>query len=190
MPDEPASGAAEPIRQIGTAPEEDEVDLEAEFGGADDEPEEVALDSVVDELRQEVETDEVRLPIRGRPGYEVTYKPERDGEKIQKWRRQARDRKQIDGVDELKFACLVLAHTMTGLIRRGEPILDAGRGLTVRSKALLDILEVGGTRAALRKLYGLDGNLLQVAREVLAAGGYSDEGLEVEDELEDPTGGS
>lgn len=172
-----------PVRELG-APRRptDEVDVDREEIG--EETRSVPLDSIKEELAADVETEDLPLPVPRRPGYELTFSTNLDGEKFDLWARKCKDRKALGGIDELKLALFVLANQNTGIRRQGGPVEVEGQPMTVRTQAFLDMTGTGRPFDALRKLYGSDGHVQAAAREVLAECGY---GEDLASAAEDPT---
>lgn len=164
-----------PEDPIGPPPGE----MPAEAGLADLEDlggslETTELDEVRDDLEKDVEAEPCVIPIPLRPGYELVFDASIPGPLMEKWTKSAKSRKALDGVDELKLALLVIANKNVELRKDGRPVTEGGRPLNVRSTALHTILKVGRPFEAVQKLLGSDGHVIQMAREVAAAAGWSD----------------
>jgi hypothetical protein len=163
----------EPIRTLGetySGPREIPVDDDIAETGAP-----TTLDALREELTAEVVPQDLVLPVPGRPGYEVRYSLALDGERVQKWRKASANRSMPDGVDELAFAQRLLASQMRAVIRDGEEILDQGEPVTVRTAALLEVLEAHRPVDGVRKLYGLDGHIISTATSVFREAGYGED---------------
>lgn len=138
----------------------------------------VEVDSDLDQLRRELNADvadTVTLDVPGRAGWQASYTTAITGEQLDTWRKRSRDRKRGDGLDGVKFAALLLAHTNAGITRKGKPVELDGEPATVRHPEFLELLGAGGAVDGVRRLYGLDGHVDAAARAVMQAAGWGDE---------------
>lgn len=170
----------DPLPPIGDDPDLVDVDKRTNLG------------RLVDELNADLEPEDVVLTVPRRPGWSVTYSAGIDGDTAEAWTRRAR-KGNTGAVDQLRYACIVLANTCTAIRKNGEPISDQGDDVTFRDRPFLELMGVGRAVDAVRKFYGGprhlgDGAIIAAAGEVLTAAGYNDT-AERADPLEDPTPG-
>ncbi|KWW97398.1 hypothetical protein LI90_4370 (plasmid) [Carbonactinospora thermoautotrophica] len=135
--------------------------------------------SDLDLLRQDLaqhRVPDITLPVPGRDGYACRYRVDITGAQINELRRRCKSRKHEDGVDGIKFAALLLAHAHTGLIRQGRELYGSdGEPLTFRHPELLELLGVASASEAVRRLYGLDGQVDAACRAVLREAGWGED---------------
>lgn len=149
------------------------------------------LARLVDELNADLEPEILTLTVPRRTGWTVTYTAGIDGDTAEAWTARALTKKGT--VNQLRYACIVLANTCTAIRKNGEPISDQGDDVTFRDRAFLELMGVGRATDAVRKFYGGpehlgDGAIIAAAGEVLTAAGFNDT-AERADPLEDPTPG-
>ena len=139
-----------------------------------------------DDLAAETKTD-VLLPVPGRPLYSVRFRTDVSGDEIDRWRKSAKSKRHVDGVDSVKFAGLILANTCLEVMRDGVALTDAdGDALTFRSVELWrGTLEASTAAGGVARFYGRDGHVNAASNTVLGESGWGEDLLPL-----DPTAGS
>jgi hypothetical protein len=158
--------AVDPVRQFSA------VDPELVSG-----PPTTALDELRTELASEVATPPETLVVPGRAGYTVRYSTELAHEQLQAWRKTSRDKSSPDGLDELRWASIVLANQCECVVRHGVDVELDGRPATFQHEGFRALLGEGAERAtaAVRRFYGRDADVIAAALAVIRAAGYGDE---------------
>ena len=137
-------------------------------------------------VQKEVELPEVRIDVKERPGVSVTYSPNVDSNELKSWRSKSTNKKTGE-LDSIKFSCLVLGNTMTGIWMNEEEVFDeTGNPIEFMSTTFAEMMQVALAQVnphAIRKFYGVDAHLESTALAVLDHAGYGDE-IETE---ENPT---
>lgn len=178
----------EPTRVGALTPDHDDPDL------APPAPDEsgTQLDGLMAGLEKalaaEVEIQPFVVEVQARPGVQIRYMPEIDDEKLSVWRGRAKDKKAPDGVNAMRFMCIVLANCCEAIGFQGQFPTDNGDELTfasARIKGLYSLRMDARAADVVRKVYGNDAHVLLHGNEVLEKAGFGDEVVEVE---EGPTG--
>jgi hypothetical protein len=148
-----------------------------------------ALEALREKLQAPVETEPVVINVPGRPGITIRCHTRMTQEERKAWQKRSEDRKtdrrrrgQDSPIDEMKFACLVLANTCEAILVEGEEALDdnSGAPLTFASRQLWDMVGAAEPSRAIRNLFGIDAHVLIASGEVILASGFDDD-LEVEE---------
>lgn len=134
------------------------------------------LDRLRTALAKKVERPRVILPIPERDGVALIISPNITQENFKKWNKIAGEGTKKDGVDNLHFACLVIAHTTVGISFDGEEQTDEFghpyNFATPEVKALLDVSSP--IPQGVRAMFGIDAHVFAAASAVLDAAGYGD----------------
>jgi rhodanese-related sulfurtransferase len=86
------------------------------------------------------------------------------------------------------FDAAVLAALCEGLWFMGEPVEgEDGNPVTFRDPAFLDLVEAGTPSDAVRSVYGSDGVVSQVAKQLLREAGFDDDAEVQAEDIGDPT---
>lgn len=176
---------AEPLRTIDSTP--DEVPLEGPGTEETDTTRRTALDEVAAELTAEVEADRVTIPVPGRPGWAIVCHANIDGDTLGRWAKASSDKSQADGVNAVALASRIVAATNVAVMRNDEELAHNGDPVTLRSAKLLELLGVDRPIDGARKLFGVDGHLIQAGTRVTREAGYGDD---LDAIAADPTVGS
>lgn len=167
------------------------------FGGANepDAAEEIApsgqtmFDMLEAELSQKAQKDPLTLSVPGRPGYTLTFDPTIEFEQYRAWVDKATTKRRggESKLDPLKLAFTIISHTNVSIERSGVVAQNEdGSNMTIVSTKLHGFLKVptGAVGAAIQKLYGSDGHVIQASQKVVEAAGYSLDGdvTEVDDD--------
>lgn len=154
------------------SPALDEVD--PDLAGLDELDEASDFDELRAELAAAV-TATVTLPVDGRPGWAVRYRADFTGANVDAFRKRAKDRKFVDGVDGIKFAAILLASQAVAIVRRGKDVELEGKPATFQSRDFMDLVGGSGAVDTVRKFYGLDGHVDAAARALMVEAGWGDE---------------
>jgi len=155
--------------------EEQDTDLDGDTADGSD------LAAIRAELAANV-TPTIDLAVPTRPGWAVRVRADFSSRQVDTYRRKARDKNFIDGVDGIRFAAMLVGAQTTAVLRHGAPLVLDGTPQTFATKDLQQLLGADSVATAVRALYGLDGHLDAAARRLMAEAGYGDEA-----DLADPT---
>lgn len=168
----------EPVRTFGTAtanPDLIDPDLApVELDSGSD------LEDLRAELTAEVESATEPLVVPARPRYSVVYSTDVEGRELDAYRKRAKDRKRVDGIDGVRFASLLLANKCLAIHRNGEPLVLDGEVATFRHPELLELIGAAGAAEAVVKLYGRDGDVDAAARRVMTDAGWGDDAVDAD----------
>ena len=137
--------------------------------------------SDLDDLRAELNATvapTTTIPVTGRPGYAVRFRTDFTGKDLDKLRKQAKDKRMVDGIDGVRFASLLLAFTCQGITRHGRELaedLELNKPVTFVTRELQELLGTVNADETVRKLYGLEGHVDATARRLMAEAGWGDE---------------
>lgn len=160
-------------------PQDDGVRPETEHGTKPANP----LEELREELAEEITGLTATYPVPGRPKYAVRYSLDVEGPQLQRWTKQASDKKLPGGVDGTKAAAIVLANMCEAILRVTDGDLDTAEEIygtddvvfTFRHPELHEMLGVSRAIAAVQKFYALDGVVIRVAGDLVDEAGYGDE---------------
>jgi hypothetical protein len=153
-------------------------------------------DNIFDELKSalstKVEAEPLPLKVPGRPQFVVTFMPVIELDDYKAWVKTSTSKSgpTKGDVDQMKLAMIVLSRTMKSFTFKGHLATDkeTGEPLHFTSHKFHEMLgaPIGGVNAAIRRMYGRDGDIINVMNRIIAAAGYDvDEDLEATD---DPLG--
>jgi len=133
------------------------------------------LDQLTLAVRKKVERPSVYINVPERPNVKIIISPNITQHQIRSWRKAAGEDTK-NGMDALRFACLVVGHTTQGMMINGEEVHDAdGNELTFASAAILDMTETTRPQPdCVRAFFGVDPHVESAAVAILEAAGYSD----------------
>ena len=135
-----------------------------------------ALDELRSELAAEVATPPLTLAVPGRTDYAVRYSTELAHEQLTAWRKTARDKQAPEGIDELRWASIVLANQAEVVLRKGVEVELDGRPANFQHEGFRGMLGADlRATAAVRKFYGRDSDVIAAALAVIRAAGYGDD---------------
>lgn len=129
-----------------------------------------ALEALREELASELEGDLFAVPVPARPGYELRCATGIRYEQLAGWRKSAGT--MHGGLNELRFACILLANQTRQIVRQDEPVTLEGQAVTFASKTLHELLGVERAVDAVRKLFGRDADVMRACKAVADAAGY------------------
>lgn len=131
-------------------------------------------------LAAPVITEPVTLRVPSRPGVTIRCHTGMSQEDRKAW--QNRSKKKVRGigkepeVDEMKFACLVIANTCEAVSFNGVDAHDSeDTPLNFRHRQLWDMVGARDPEAAIRALFGVDAHVLLASGEILMSSGFDDD---------------
>lgn len=153
-----------------------------------DAPASTALDDLRADLQRDVTGQEIQLVVPLRTGWTIRCNVDVESGQLNAWRKRCQDRAMPDGIDDLKFASIVLAAKTTAILKNGVEAHDEhGEPLTFKHKMLWEM--TGTTRAvdAVRAVFSRDAHVITAAFEVLREAGYGEDLQAVEIGDDDPS---
>lgn len=129
-------------------------------------------------LAEEVKPALFRLPIPARDGVEIEFNTDIDSVMLNAWRKRSKDNSFPDGINPLRYACIVIANQAEAVIFNGTPAHDeSDQPLNFKNPNLLQMLGVpaGQSTTAVRKLFGYDGHVLSACRTVISEAGFGED---------------
>lgn len=136
------------------------------------------LAALQDALSKPIETEPALINVLGRPGVQLRCHTRMRQEERKAWlaRCTKKRRGADDEVDEMKFACLVIANTCEAVLFNGVEAHDSeGTPLTFRHAKLWEMVGAKEPDLAIRGLFGKDAHVLLASGEVLVASGFDDD---------------
>jgi hypothetical protein len=132
------------------------------------------LDKLRGELSKKVRRPDIHLEVPERPDMAVRFSPNMTQQQVRAWRRNAGDDTK-QGMDTVKFACLVLANTCTGILLDGELVTDdAGEALTFGDEPVMRMVDADRVQDAIRAIYAVEPHIEATALAVMDASGFND----------------
>lgn len=164
----------------------EEVKKEKPAKAADKKSEPTLLDQLSAAVRRKVERSQVLLAVPERPNVKLIISPNISQNQVRNWRKSAGEDSK-NGMDALRFACLVVGSTTVGMMFNDEEVRDPdGNELTFASDLILEMTETTRPQPdCVRAFFGVDPHVESAAVAILEAAGYSDTV-----DTEDPTKGS
>lgn len=164
----------------------EEVKKEKSAKAADKKNEPTLLDQLSAAVRRKVERPQVLLAVPERPNVKLIISPNISQNQVRNWRKSAGEDSK-NGMDALRFACLVVGSTTVGMMFNDEEVRDPdGNELTFASDLILEMTETTRPQPdCVRAFFGVDPHVESAAVAILEAAGYSDTV-----DTEDPTKGS
>jgi hypothetical protein len=137
-------------------------------------------------VRRKIERPQVLLAVPERPNIKLIISPNISQNQVRNWRKSAGEDSK-NGMDALRFACLVVGSTTVGMLFNDEEVKDPdGNELTFASDLILEMTETTRPQPdCVRAFFGVDPHVESAAVAILEAAGYSDTVA-----TEDPTKGS
>ena len=126
-------------------------------------------------IQKKIERPLVEINIPERPGVSIQVSPNINQNQLRAWRKNAGEDTKA-GMDTVKFACAVIAHTTVGIIIDGEAAVnDAGYELNFASP---EVLEMTGTSRpypdCVKAFFGIEPHIEAAAVAIMEAAGYGD----------------
>lgn len=158
------------VRQVGTPakPEENTVAPEDDIFEA---PQDM-LSLLQEIVTEEAKNPDLTLKVPNRPRMKLVFSPNFDFDSYNAWIRRATNKK-TDEVNWGQLSAVVISNTNTAIL-----LDDTRTSYTVTASELHTSLgvAVGGTRQAIKVLYGSEGHAIQVAKEIIDKAGYTIDG--------------
>lgn len=126
-------------------------------------------------VQKKIERPMVEINIPERPGVSLRISPNITQNQLRAWRKNAGEDTK-NGMDTVRFACAVVAHTTVAILIEGETAQsDAGFDLTFASP---EILEMTGTSRpypdCVKAFFGIEPHIEAAAVAIMEAAGYGD----------------
>ena len=126
-------------------------------------------------IQKRVERPIVEINIPERPGVALQITPNITQNQLRAWRKNAGEDTKA-GMDTVKFACAVVAHTTVAILIDGEVAQnDEGYSLTFASP---EIMEMTGTSRpypdCVKSFFGVEPHIESAAVAIMEAAGYGD----------------
>jgi len=133
------------------------------------------LDQLTAAVKRKIERPVVHLTVPERPHVKLIISPNITQNQIRSWRKSAGEDTK-NGMDALRFACLVVGHTTRGMLFEDQEVRDAdGNELTFASDLILEMTETTRPQPdCVRAFFGVDPHVESAAVAILEAAGYSD----------------
>jgi hypothetical protein len=137
--------------------------------------EETQLEKLRNIVKKKVERSVVHIQVTERPGVSLKVSPNITQSQMKNWRKNAGEDSR-NGLDSLKFACLVIGHTTIGICIDDEEIFDEnGNNLNFAHPQILEMTEsMKPVPDAVRAMFGVDPHVESAALAILDSAGYSD----------------
>lgn len=146
------------------------------------------LEALRAEAGKDAERDPITLDCPGRPGWQVRFAATVDLDKLGRWSKVCKDRKQPDGIDSAKLMRITLANQCEAVIWQGQDVVGAdGKTVTFRSADFLELTGKPKHTDAIFHWYGKsDGVITVINGKLLVASGFDEDAVR-EGVFEDPT---
>lgn len=171
----------------GYSPASDDVDLLAPPTPDElDTGDRSVLEELKAALEKPVETKPALIDVPARPGVQIRCHTRMTQEQRKAWQNRARKKKgrRADPdaeLDDMLFACLVIANTCEAVLFEGIEAHDSeGTPLSFRHAQLWEMVGKKEPQDAIRAFFGVDAHVLIASGEVLLASGFDDD-LRAED---------
>lgn len=126
-------------------------------------------------IQKKIERPMVEINIPERPGVSLRISPNITQNQIRAWRKNAGEDTK-NGMDTVKFACAVVAHTTVAILIEGEVAQnDSGYDLTFASPEILKMTST--TRPypdCVKAFFGIEPHIEAAAVAIMEAAGYGD----------------
>lgn len=157
------------------------TDAQPAAGAPDEETPDLSVGSLSTDLADlaaelaPITTETVDLEVPLRPGYSVRCRTDFTGLDLDKWRKAARDKKFIDGIDTIKLAALLIGATCTAILKGGREVLSDGAVVTFATAEFRGQLGTTVVEQAVRRFYGQEGHVDAAGRRLLNEAGWGEE---------------
>ncbi len=126
-------------------------------------------------IQKKIERPMVEINIPERPGVSLRISPNITQNQIRAWRKNSGEDTK-NGMDTVKFACAVVAHTTVAILIEGEVAQnDSGYDLTFASPEILKMTNT--TRPypdCVKAFFGIEPHIEAAAVAIMEAAGYGD----------------
>ncbi len=141
------------------------------------------LELIAAELAADTTPAETTVAVAGRPGWAVVLRTDFTHRDVDLLRRKSKDRKFTDGIDPVKFACLLIATNTIRFERRGVTVELGGQTATFATPAFQQLLGAAGAVGTVKQMWGnRDPRVIGVSERLLEEAGWGEEA-----DLADPT---
>jgi hypothetical protein len=179
-----ATGTKEPKR-IGRAAQQVEpevLDPTTTEGGI--------LAAFREEMQDEVRKDVITLKVPGRPRMKLMFDPNFSYDDFQAWTRKSLKGKGDNRyTDFLNLSRIVLSRTNVGVLYDGVEVPGSnGDCMVITEEAFHKHAgaPLGGTAAAIKKVYGNDADIIRAMKRIVEAAGFSIDDDDLEDDSDGP----
>lgn len=126
-------------------------------------------------VKKKVERNQILLLVPERPNIKLIISPNITQNQIRSWRKSAGEDSK-NGMDALRFACMVVGSTTVGMMFDDEEVKDQdGNELTFASDLIMEMTETTRPQPdCVRAFFGVDPHVESAAVAILEAAGYSD----------------
>jgi hypothetical protein len=126
-------------------------------------------------IQKKVERPVVEINIPERPGVSLQIAPNITQNQLRAWRKNAGEDTK-NGMDTVKFACAVVAHTTTAILIEGEVAQsESGYDLTFASPEILKMTETSRPYPdCVKAFFGIEPHIEAAAVAIMEAAGYGD----------------
>lgn len=170
--DDPPTFAAPGVSRPDVPRETDGTDGDLDLAAHRDELDPLAA---LAEIAEPIEMPDAIVPHRLRPGWAVRYSTVVDLDDVKRWRKRAKAPGKKDELDEIRFACIVLANLCQALLRNNLEVTGPDGPLTFASPQVWQTYNATRAADAVRAFYGNDPYLVATLDAVLAAAGVGEE---------------
>lgn len=122
-----------------------------------------------------VTAEPVNLEVPLRPGYSVRCRTDFTGKDLDKWRKAARDKGFVDGIDGVKFSALIIGATCIAILKAGREVLSDGRAVSFATPEFRGTLGTRDVDTAVRRFFAQEGHVDSAARRLLNEAGWGEE---------------
>jgi hypothetical protein len=133
------------------------------------------LNKLKSAIQKKIERPVVEINIPERPGVSIQVSPNINQNQLRAWRKNAGEDTK-NGMDTLKFACAVIAHTTVSIVINGETAVNEdGFEMNFASP---EIMEMTGTNRpypdCVKAFFGIEPHIEAAAVAIMEAAGYGD----------------
>jgi len=133
------------------------------------------LNKLKSAIQKKIERPVVEINIPERPGVSIQVSPNINQNQLRAWRKNAGEDTK-NGMDTLKFACAVIAHTTVSIVINGETAVnESGHEMNFASP---EIMEMTGTSRpypdCVKAFFGIEPHIEAAAVAIMEAAGYGD----------------
>lgn len=133
------------------------------------------LNKLKSAVQKKIERPLVEINIPERPGVSIKVSPNINQNQLRAWRKNAGEETKA-GMDTVKFACAVIAHTTVGIIVEGETAVnDEGFELNFASPEILQMTNTSRPYPdCVKAFFGIEPHIEAAAVAIMEAAGYGD----------------
>lgn len=126
-------------------------------------------------IQKKIERPVVEIAIPERPGVSLRISPNITQNQMRAWRKNAGEDTK-NGMDTVKFACAVVAHTTIGILIDGDVATnDSGDVLNFASPEIMKMTETSRPYPdCVKAFFGIEPHIESAAVAIMEAAGYGD----------------